>query len=425
MHVADRRHGLDVVGVAAGRRRRPTPISCVAGLLHDAGKGDTGVWPRVAYALGQRYGTWIWRAAAFVPGFGPALERLRDHARDLRGDWPPPPAARPRTVALIRHQDAPTDPEFGRAAPARGRGQLMAIDGLAACRRAGRHARPGGGTGPSAREPRRRSSSPSSTARSALLLSLIEARQLDVLTVPLGALADAYLDALGRLEADRLGNVSAFVAIASQLILIKSRAMLPRRTDRSRPDGPGRRRHRPGGRAARPPARSIAPIATPACGWPRTALARIGLVPTRALGAARAAGLAGARPAGRPAARPGRLVRALDRLAAIAPPPERPPEVLARTITMTERADDHPRRAARAPTVVLQDLLTGVRDRVVIAITFLAMLELMKRREIVVEQAEPWGPIVARATTAEERTRPRASRPIVDAPIDETLESFA
>ena len=61
----------------------------------------------------------------------------------------------------------------------------------------------------------------------ALLLSLIEARQLDVLTVPLGALADAYLDALATLEADRLGNVSAFVAVASQLILIKSRAMLP------------------------------------------------------------------------------------------------------------------------------------------------------------------------------------------------------
>ena len=82
----------------------------------------------------------------------------------------------------------------------------------------------------------------------ALLLSLIEARQLDVLTVPLGALADAYLDALGRLEADRLGNVSSFVTIASQLILIKSRAMLPRRpttrssgSDRSggSPGGPG------------------------------------------------------------------------------------------------------------------------------------------------------------------------------------------
>src|SRR6186713_2379947 len=62
----------------------------------------------------------------------------------------------------------------------------------------------------------------------ALLLALIEARQLDVLTVPLGALADAYLDALATLDADRLGNVSSFVAIASQLILIKSRQMLPR-----------------------------------------------------------------------------------------------------------------------------------------------------------------------------------------------------
>ena len=62
----------------------------------------------------------------------------------------------------------------------------------------------------------------------ALLLALIEARQMDVLTVPLGALADAYLDALAGLDDDRMGNVSAFVAIASQLILIKSRAMLPR-----------------------------------------------------------------------------------------------------------------------------------------------------------------------------------------------------
>jgi chromatin segregation and condensation protein Rec8/ScpA/Scc1 (kleisin family) len=68
-----------------------------------------------------------------------------------------------------------------------------------------------------------------------LLLSLIEARQLDILTVPLGALAGAYLEALARLEADRLGNVSSFVAIASQLILIKSRAMLPRQTDPTDP----------------------------------------------------------------------------------------------------------------------------------------------------------------------------------------------
>jgi hypothetical protein len=55
------------------------------------------------------------------------------------------------------------------------------------------------------------------------------------------------------------------------------------------------------------------------------------------------------------------------------------------------------------------------------------MLELMKRREIVVSQAMPWGPIVARATTAEERAvggRPRRT-PHADEPLDESLESFS
>src|SRR3954469_13568608 len=62
----------------------------------------------------------------------------------------------------------------------------------------------------------------------ALLLALIEQRQLDVLTVRLGDLAGAYLDALARIEEGRLGLLSSFVTVCSQLILIKSRALLPR-----------------------------------------------------------------------------------------------------------------------------------------------------------------------------------------------------
>ena len=87
---------------------------------------------------------------------------------------------------------------------------------------------------------------------------------------------------------------------------------------------------------------------------------------------------------------------ALAHLALIAPPPEPPPEVMPRTVTLTERAAIIRAALRDAPAIVLQDLLRGVRDRVVVAVTFLAMLELMKRREIVVEQAEPWGAIVAR-----------------------------
>ena len=97
---------------------------------------------------------------------------------------------------------------------------------------------------------------------------------------------------------------------------------------------------------------------------------------------------------------------------------------MARTITITERAEIIRAALRDAPTFVLQDLLAGVRDRVVIAITFLAMLELMKRREIVVDQTEPWGPIVARRTTAQERAA-AGVEVLDDAPLDETLESFA
>lgn len=257
----------------------------------------------------------------------------------------------------------------------------------------------------------------------ALLLSLIEARQLDVLTVPLGALADAYLDALGRLEADRLGNVSAFVAIASQLILIKSRAMLPRRTD---PTDPMALIDEGVDPEAELRARLILYRAHRDAGLrlAEDAIRRVGLF-RREPGAAHAAALAGARPADGPTLDPIRLVRALDRLAAMAPPPEPPQELMARTITMTERAELIRAALRDAPTFVLQDLLDGVRDRVVIAVTFLALLELVKRREVVVDQAVPWGPIVARATTAEERAAAGVQVDAADQPLDETLESFA
>ncbi len=256
----------------------------------------------------------------------------------------------------------------------------------------------------------------------ALLLSLIEARQLDVLTVPLGALADAYLDALGGLTADRLGNVSSFVAIASQLILIKSRAMLPRRTEPTDPTALPDEGSDP---EAELRARLILYRAHRDAGlrMAEVALRRIGLF-RREPATAHAAGLAGARPAETPTLDPGLLVRALDRLALLAPPPEPPTEVMARSITITERAEIIRAALRDAPAFVFQELLAGVRDRVVIAITFLAMLELMKRREIVVEQAAPWGPIVVRATTAEERSAAGVEL-LAEVPLDETLESFA
>jgi chromatin segregation and condensation protein Rec8/ScpA/Scc1 (kleisin family) len=62
---------------------------------------------------------------------------------------------------------------------------------------------------------------------------------------------------------------------------------------------------------------------------------------------------------------------------------------------------------------------------VVVAVTFLAMLELMKRREVVVEQAEPFGPITARQTTAEERVAAGVAADIESRPLDEALDEYA
>ena len=252
----------------------------------------------------------------------------------------------------------------------------------------------------------------------ALLLSLIEARQLDILTVPLGALAEAYLDALAGLTADRIGNVSAFIAVAGQLIVIKSRAMLPRRSEPVVSDPE---------EAADPEAELRARLVLyrtyrdagnvlQAAGLERVGMFR------REPAVALAAGRAGAAVGPVRAMPPALLTSSLERLLRVVPPPPPPPETIARTITITERAAIIRAALRGADRVVLQELLRGVCDRVVMVITFLAMLELMKRREIVVEQAQPWGPIVARLTTPDERGNLLLP---ADEPLDETLESFA
>jgi hypothetical protein len=115
---------------------------------------------------------------------------------------------------------------------------------------------------------------------------------------------------------------------------------------------------------------------------------------------AAAAGSAGARPADLPPLDPRSLTDALARSIdlVVAPPP--PPEIVPRTVTLEERAAIIRRALLRAPQVVLQDLLRGISDRVVLAVTFMAMLEMVKGRELTVEQAEPWGPIVCRRPDA-------------------------
>lgn len=224
-----------------------------------------------------------------------------------------------------------------------------------------------------------------------LLLALVEARRLDVMKVPLGALAEAYLDALAGLDGDRLGNLSAFVAVASQLILFKSRELLPRPPEPiialdEEPDAEAALRARLlAYRAFRDAADRLA---RPAAGG-RQAVRR---EPSLAIATARS----GAVEPLPPRLDPALLVAALDRLVAVVPPAVLPAEAIPGTISLAERADVIRAALAGAGPLVLQDLLADVRDRVVVVVTFLAMLELVKQREASVEQDVPWGPIILR-----------------------------
>jgi len=60
-----------------------------------------------------------------------------------------------------------------------------------------------------------------------LLLELVEEKKLDILTMRLGDLADAYLTRVRALSALPADEVASFLALASRLVLLKARSLLP------------------------------------------------------------------------------------------------------------------------------------------------------------------------------------------------------
>jgi segregation and condensation protein A len=218
-----------------------------------------------------------------------------------------------------------------------------------------------------------------------LLLHLIESRQLDVLTVPLASVADAYVEHLARTPVDAV-NLSEFVAIAAQLIYLKSKRMLPTEplpplpVGTDEPDEDELRRRLVEYRAMRDAAVALgerdgtAPVMRRE---PRES--DLPEAPTQPIPVAV-------------------LVTALETLAAIPEPAPPPPEIVAREITIGQQIDVLRRALARGGRVVLQSILARCRTRTEAAVTFLATLELIRRREVTAEQDELFGPILVESS---------------------------
>lgn len=112
MHPADQRHGVDVMaGLRAAAVAERDVL--VAGLLHDAGKGRVGAWPRVAHALVGQYGPVVARLVGWLPGMRRDLAILGRHA-ERSAELAAAFGCSRRTIELIRWQEDPRDPEFGR-----------------------------------------------------------------------------------------------------------------------------------------------------------------------------------------------------------------------------------------------------------------------------------------------------------------------
>jgi segregation and condensation protein A len=60
-----------------------------------------------------------------------------------------------------------------------------------------------------------------------MLLELVEEKKLDILTVRLGDLADAYLSRVRAQDTLPAEEVASFLALASRLVLLKARSLLP------------------------------------------------------------------------------------------------------------------------------------------------------------------------------------------------------
>lgn len=228
-----------------------------------------------------------------------------------------------------------------------------------------------------------------------LLLALIEREELDVCRVPLAPFADEFLRFFAEIPDDRLETLSAFVSVAAQLIVLKSRALLPRPIATAVVEGADLddeeesvdlRARLVRYRVFRDAARVLGErMQRPL--WQREQPTRLLPQPKVVL----------SEPLVPVVSDPRRLVRAMSRIAAR----RRPLAALALApvglkVSIGDRlaAIREAVRVHGLDGVDLESLLGDRTDRSFIAVTFLALLELAKRREVEVSQQTLWGPII-------------------------------
>jgi segregation and condensation protein A len=241
-----------------------------------------------------------------------------------------------------------------------------------------------------------------------VLLRLIERHELDVTAVSLAAVADQFLEYLARQPERDPALLAEFVTVASRLLLIKTRVLLPRPEEPRGPEGVTDeeqdgdelvrqlREYRAFKAAAAELSardargrRAFAPLASPAATVYEAAAERT-LAP----------------------ARPADLLRAAHRRLAQLPPAPRLLALVPRISVgeMAARIVDRLARLRGDDEVRFGQLVAPGTPRVEIVTTFMAILELVRRRRAEAHQETHFGEIVVRRVPVDPRRATVAAR---------------
>ncbi len=227
-----------------------------------------------------------------------------------------------------------------------------------------------------------------------LLLHLIEAAELDITTIALAQVADQYLAHVRTLNDPDPAAMAEFVALAARLLLIKSRALLPPPTPALPEADPSDDQHDDAEALLQQlrDYRRYKETAALLRSWQaqgRQTFLRTGTAP-----------LPDTLPVALLNHSPADLLSAVQRC--LQRTPTTPTEEAAtptaalplpRRLTVAEVMHDMQERLSRAHWITFDDLLPARTTRQEIVVTFWAVLELLKRRVVVVEQAYLFAPI--------------------------------
>lgn len=229
----------------------------------------------------------------------------------------------------------------------------------------------------------------------ALLLHLIEREELEISEVSLVAVTNQYLRAISQLGALEASALAGFLDVASRLLYIKSNRILPRPMPEEEDEedaGDALVRHLMEYRQFKQAANSLRERAD----MGRRAFVRPAPSAASADRSMRPLDLSGVDLSGLQAA----LKRALERIPVEAPAPA----VQQYTVTVAEQIEhvrsyvrfvlEQPVTTGSRAAITFSALLTEAYSRIEVIVTFLAVLELIRLRELRVQQSGTFGEIL-------------------------------